>query len=94
MTDTQEAQPTERTHYKYLAVSQYYWGRGHTQEEAVKEMRKAGFSGRIGKKTNKALLYVFPPTLVEPSVDSFGGICWYRADTSVPFEQEPEKVWL
>jgi hypothetical protein len=90
MTDIQEAQSPERTHYKYLAVSQYYWGRGHTQEEAVKEMRKAGFSGRIGKKTNRALLFIFPPTMREPHVDSFGNVHWYDGAP----DDQPEKVWL
>ena len=89
-----EQKPEERKHYKYLAVSQYYWGRGHTQEEAVKQLREAGFSGRIGKTKNKVLLYVFPEMLVEPSVDGFGGVCWYKASPEVPFDAQPEKVWL
>ncbi len=80
----------DREHFKFLAVSQYYWGRGHTQEEAVKQLREAGFSGRIGKTKNKVLLFVFPPTLREPFVDGFGGVCWYDGATG----DQPEKVWL
>jgi hypothetical protein len=81
----------DREHFKCLAISSTgYWGRGHSQEEAVKQMREAGFSGRIGKTKNKVLLFVFPPTLREPHVDGFGNVHWYDGATG----DTPEKVWL
>lgn len=81
-------------HVKYLALALYYWGSGETQEEAVKKMRKAGFSGRITSK-NKALLYVFPEGTEDPYVDNMGGVNWYLAEgwnwRDVP---DPQRFWI
>ena len=83
--------PEERVHFKCLAISENgYWGRGHSQEEAVKQMREAGFSGRIGKTKNRVRLFLFPTTCTEPHVDGFGNVLWYDGGT----DDQPEKVWL
>lgn len=91
MEEQEQVKYEDRTHYKCLSISDNgYWGRGHSQEEAVKQMREAGFSGRIGKKKNRVLLFVFPLPCREPFVDGFGNVLWYDGGT----DAQPEKVWL
>ena len=55
----------------YVAISDGYWGCGHTAEEAKKEMFKAGAT-RIQSRIVKKL----PKGAMDPWVDDFGRICW------------------
>lgn len=85
--------PRPHKHVKYLALALYYWGTGSTQQDAIKSLRSAGFSGRIGKKSNRVLLYVFPKGCEDAYVDEFGSVHWYGADKNVD-PPNPEKFWV
>ena len=65
----------------YVAICQYYWGRGNTPEDAVKEMVKAG-----GNK-KKYVVKKCPDFCEEPWVDGMG---YVRADFREGVEREPE----
>ena len=64
----------DRRHIAFVAVGQYVWGRGDTQEEAIAQLRRAGFSGRV---KNRVRLLAFDPDTLGAHLDSHGGICWW-----------------
>lgn len=82
-------------HTPVVVLALYYWGEGATLEEAMKNMRKAGFRGKPSKK-NKVKVYKFPDTVKFDGVDSMGGVSWrVRPDLCMTPEQpEPERSWL
>lgn len=73
----------EKKIVRYVALSQGTWGSGETQEEAIKNLRSAGFSGRI---QNRVFLFIMPPGSIFGGVDNFGIIHWTWEDW-VPIEK-------
>ena len=74
---------------RYIAIAPYYWGRGNTQEAAIQELRKAGFTGRL---QGKARIFVTPFKARNPYVDDFGAIRWTWAEGSTDSEREDTGV--
>jgi len=58
----------------YIAICFGYWGRGATEAEALKQLRKAG-----GGKRDKTVVYVVEhaPDQDKPWVDDYGTMCWH-----------------
>ncbi len=52
-----------------LVVAPYYWGSGETKKEAVKVMRKAGFTGRLTQ-------FCVYSAVSGTRVDGMGGLVW------------------
>ena len=59
----------------YVAGGLNCWGRGHTADEAVRQMRTAGFRGRA-RGNPKVKVFKCPSGAVEPYVNELGGLCW------------------
>ena len=66
----------------YVATAKYYWSRGHTEEEALAQLRKiAGFSKNkklVGNKTVR--MNIIPKGAKDPYVDGMGSITWSIGD--------------
>lgn len=73
---------------RYVAVAAGVWGRGHTREEAIANLRGAGW-----RKPSKAVLYVMPEGAENPSVDSFGAVVWTWAE-GADRSKMPERINL
>lgn len=79
------------TRTKVVVIALYYWGEGATLDEAMKNMRSAGFKGKPSKAKPVRVL-TFPDTIRFEGVDDMGGICWrVRPDLDCT-EQQPEPV--
>lgn len=90
--DEKAAWLADKPHIPFVAVSSDgYWGRGHTQEEAVKQMRAAGFRG---KTTKKAILFVMPPSLLDGAIDYMGSVTYFVHPEIGYRTDKPQRVAL
>ncbi len=82
----------ERDHklVKYLAIALHYWGRGDSKEEAMKNLREAGF--RYGRGEKQVVLYDFGEGVEDAYVDSMGTACWWTPEGKT--EEAPRKFWV
>lgn len=60
---------------KYIALAPHYWGKGSTPDEAVKQLRLAGFSGRA-KRSKNVKIYTLPEGATNAHVNGMGDLCW------------------
>ena len=58
---------------KFVVMGQWAWGVGETIDEATKQYRKVGGSGRRGKDFK---VFLTPEFATEVSVDGMGNILW------------------
>ena len=58
----------------FIAICFGYWGRGTTEAEALKQVRKAG-----GGKKDKTYVYAVTHATDQekPWVDNYGTMCWH-----------------
>lgn len=64
------------------------WGRGFTREEAIANMKGAGY-----RKSGKAVLYIMPEGAENPTVDNLGAVHWTWAE-GADREAKPERIDL
>lgn len=82
----------DKPHIPFVAVSRDgYWGRGQTQEEAIKQMRAAGFRGKLA---GKAALYVMPATLLDGGIDYTGAVTYYYHPEKACRTDRPQRITL
>lgn len=83
---------SDKPHIPYVAISKDgCWGRGRTQEEAIKELRKAGFRG---KTAGKVSVFVLPPTLLGGHIDYMGTLTYFHDPEIGCRTDKPQKVSL
>ena len=72
----------KETHKRiFVAMAQYYWGKGPSIQEAIKQCRKPGASGRRGKDIK---VFLLPEGSKDAYVNGMGDICWSgKSDYSI-----------